>query len=120
MKNHKEQLRAKRHQRILMRINGTAERPRLVIRRSLKNFHAQLIDDTKDKSLISLSTVDKQVKAKVPAGGNVKAAQVLGEVLSQHLKEKGITEIVFDRAGYLYHGRVKIFADALRKGGLKF
>ena len=103
-----------------MRIQGTSDRPRLVIRRSLKNFHAQLIDDTKAKSLVSLSTVDKQVKAKAASGGNLKAAQALGEVLSLRLKEKGITQIIFDRAGYLYHGRVKSFADALRKGGLKF
>ncbi|MDD4899530.1 MAG: 50S ribosomal protein L18 [Candidatus Omnitrophica bacterium] len=120
MKNHKEQLRLKRHKRILMKIFGTAERPRLVIRRSLQNFHAQLIDDTKRKSIISLSTLDKQVKAKAPSGGNNKAAVALGEVLALRLKEKGVTQVIFDRAGYLYHGRVKSFADALRKGGLKF
>lgn len=120
MRNKKEVLRLKRHKRLLMRIQNKSQRLRLVIRRSLKNFHAQVIDDTKNKSIFSLSTLDKEVKAKVVSGGNIKAAQALGEIFSQRMKEKGITEIVFDRAGYLYHGRVKVFAEALRKGGLKF
>ena len=103
-----------------MRISGTQERPRLVVRRSLKNMHAQLIDDTKNKMLFYLSTTDKEVRSKYPCAGNVKSAEFFAQVFSRRAKEKGITRIVFDRAGYLYHGRVKVFAEALRKGGLEF
>lgn len=101
-------------------MQGTMERPRLTLRRSLKNFHAQLIDDTKNKILFSLSTLDKGMKEKIPSGGNIKAAQVLGETFALKAKEKGVQKIIFDRAGYLYHGRVKAFAEALRKQGLEF
>lgn len=120
MKNTREVARLKRHHRIVLTMKGTQERPRLIIRRSLSNFHAQLVDDTSKKVILSLSTADKALKGKFPTGGNVKAAVLFGETLSAKLKEKGITQIVFDRAGYLYHGRVKAFADSLRKGGLKF
>ena len=92
----------------------------MVVRRSLNNLQAQLIDDESKKTLFSLSTADKTVKQKTPSGGNIKAALILGESFSMLAKEKGVTQIIFDRAGYLYHGRVKAFADALRKGGLKF
>ena len=88
--------------------------------RSLKNLCAQVIDDTKNRTIFSLSTSDKEIKQKLPTGGNVKAAQLFGEVFANKAKEKGITKIVFDRAGYLYHGRIKAFAEALRKGGLEF
>ena len=120
MDNKKEISRLKRHRRIKLKMQGTSARPRLVIRRSLKHLHAQIIDDTKSMSLFSLSTISKEVKQKAPSGANVKAATALGEVLSLKAKEKGISEIIFDRAGYLYHGRVKALAEALRKGGLKF
>jgi large subunit ribosomal protein L18 len=120
VKSKRERLRLKRHNSIKLKMHGTAERPRLVIRRSLKNFHAHLIDDTTSKTIFSLSTLTKEIKAKAPSGGNVKAAQVLGEAFSQKAKEKGLKHIIFDRAGYLYHGRVKVFADTLRKGGLEF
>jgi large subunit ribosomal protein L18 len=103
-----------------MRIHGTAQRPRLVIKRSLKNINAQILDDTADKTIFSLSTEDKEVKGKFASAGNVKAAEFFGEVFARRIKEKGITQIIFDRAGYLYHGRVKAFAEALRKGGLTF
>ncbi len=120
MPNKKELVRKKRHVRIRQRVQGTAERPRLVIRRSLCNLYAQVIDDTANKTLFALSTTDKDVKAKIPTGGNIKAAELMGQVFAIRAKEKGISQIVFDRAGYLYHGRVKSFADALRKGGLEF
>jgi large subunit ribosomal protein L18 len=120
MRDKKTLLRVKRHSRIRMRISGTAERPRLVIRRSLKNFHAQIVDDTQNKILLSLSTIDKEIKAKCNSAGNVKASECLGQVLAKRAIEKGINTIVFDRAGYLYHGRVKAFAENLRKGGLQF
>ena len=113
-------LRIKRHNRIKMRMHGTPERPRLIIHRSLKNLSAQVIDDTKNKTLFSFSTLGKEIKQKFPSGGNIKAAEYFGQVFAQKAKEKGITRIIFDRAGYLYHGRIKVFADSLRKGGLEF
>jgi large subunit ribosomal protein L18 len=120
MKNKKEALRLKRHKTLRLRMSGTEERPRLVVRRSLNNLYAQVMDDTNNKSLFSLSTLDKEIKQKCAYAGNVKAAVLLGEVFSRKAKEKGITKVVFDRAGYLYHGRIKSFAEALRKGGLEF
>lgn len=120
MKKTKEMLRLKRHRRIRMTMRGTAAKPRLVVRRSLKNLHAQVVDDTAARTLFSLSTLDKEVRQAMPSAGNVKAAAFLGEVFARRAKEKGISAIVFDRAGYLYHGRIKAFADGLRKGGLKF
>jgi large subunit ribosomal protein L18 len=120
MENKKLLSRSKRHKRIRMRLNGTAEKPRLVVRRSLKNFSAQVVDDAVNKTLLSLSTQDKEVKAKFPYAGNIKAAQFFGEEFARRAKAKGFSQVVFDRAGYLYHGRVKAFADGLRKGGLVF
>jgi len=90
------------------------------VHRNLKNLSAQIIDDTKNKSLFSLSTLDKEIKQKFSQAGNVKAAEFFGEVFARRAKEKGISKIVFDRAGYLYHGRVGAFAEALRKGGMEF
>ena len=118
--NKKELLRLKRHRRILLSLNGTAMRPRLIIHRSLKNLYAQIVDDTNNKTLFSLSTLDKEVRQKFVCAGNIKAAEFFGEVLANRAKEKGITKIIFDRAGYLYHGRIKVFAESLRKGGLQF
>lgn len=120
MKNNKETARLKRHQRIRLRACGNGDRPRLMVQRSLKNISAQIIDDTKNKTLFSLSTMNKEIKQKFNYSGNIKAAEYLGEVLAKSLKEQGIVRIVFDRAGYLYHGRVKAFAEAMRKGGLEF
>lgn len=120
MKNKKALLRLKRHRRIRMRMLGTSATPRLVVRRSLKNIFAQIIDDTKNTILFSLSTVDKEMKQKFSYAGNTKAAQFFGEIFAKKAKEKGITKIIFDRAGYLYHGRIKAFAESLRKGGLEF
>jgi large subunit ribosomal protein L18 len=120
MKNKKELARLKRHVTIRQRVFGTAEKPRLAVHRSLKNICAQLIDDTKNITLVSLSTTDKEIKKKFPYAGNVKAAQFFGETFAVKAKEKGISKVVFDRAGYLYHGRIKVFAEAARKGGLVF
>lgn len=99
---------------------GTKEKPRLVIKRSLNNISAQIIDDAANKMLFSLSTASKEFKSKSSNNGNIKAAELFGQLFSQKAKEKGIVKIIFDRAGYLYHGRVKMFADALRKGGMEF
>jgi large subunit ribosomal protein L18 len=120
MKNKKETSRAKRHTRIRLKMQGSSGRPRLVIRRSLRNIFAQLIDDTARKIIFSLSSLDKEMKQKSATSGNVKAAESFGLFFASKAKEKGIQKIIFDRAGYLYHGRVKAFADALRKGGLEF
>jgi large subunit ribosomal protein L18 len=120
MKDRKELLRLKRHRRIRLRMRGSEERPRLIVRRTLKNLCAQVIDDTKNKILFSLTTSDKEVKQKFTSAGNVKAAEFFGEVFASMAKEKGITRIVFDRAGYLYQGRIKAFAESLRKAGVEF
>lgn len=118
--NKKEQLRLKRHRTIRLKVQGTAERPRLVIKRSLNNLSAEVVDDTRNKTVFSLSTLNKEVRQKLNSAGNVKSAELFGQLFSQKAKEKGISRIIFDRAGYLYHGRIKAFADALRKGGLEF
>jgi len=120
MKNKKGLSRLKRHRRIRLRVLGDELKPRLIVHRSLKNLYAQIIDDAKNKALFSLSTLDKDIRQKIPYAGNIKAAQFFGEVFAARAKEKGITKIVFDRAGYLYHGRIKAFAEALRKGGFEF
>jgi len=116
----KEELRLKRHNRIKIRMLGTMEKPRLVVHRSLKNFSAQILDDTTSKVLFSLSTKDKALKLKFTNAGNLKAAEDFGQLFAQSAKEKGYSKIIFDRAGYLYHGRIKSFAEALRKGGMEF
>lgn len=120
MKNHKEESRLKRHRSIRLKMQGVPERPRLIVHRSLNNLYAQVIDDSQSKTLFSLSTQDKEVKEKFALAGNIKAAGFFGEVFSRRAKEKGISTVIFDRGGYLYHGRVKAFAEALRKGGLLF
>ncbi|MEI6632018.1 MAG: 50S ribosomal protein L18 [bacterium] len=120
MKKTKESIRLKRHRRIRLKMRGTEDKPRLVVRRSLKNMYVQIIDDAAGKSVFSLSSIDKETKKNIPSGGNVKEAGLLGEFFARRVKEKGITKIIFDRAGYLYHGRIKAFAEGLRKGGLEF
>ncbi|RJO64226.1 MAG: 50S ribosomal protein L18 [Candidatus Omnitrophota bacterium] len=120
MKKRKGLKRQYRHVRIRTRLSGDNEKPRLVVRRSLKNFSAQLVDDIKHRTIFSLSTLDKEIKHRFPYAGNVKAAAFFGEVFAQKAKEKGVSRVVFDRAGYAYHGRVKVFAESLRKGGLEF
>lgn len=118
--NDKVLLRIKRHRHIRRRLSGTAESPRLVVRRSLTNMYAQLIDDVKGGVLLSASTNDSAVKSKLAYRGNIKAAVAFGEMFAKKALDKGIKKVVFDRAGYLYHGRVKAFADSARKGGLQF
>lgn len=112
--------RERRHIRLRKRVNGTSECPRLNVRRSLANLFVQLVDDVKGASLVSASTADKDFRKKLTYGGNVKAAALLGEVVAQKAKDKNITKVVFDRGGYDYHGRIKAFAEAARKGGLQF
>jgi large subunit ribosomal protein L18 len=118
--NNKVQLRIKRHKHIRRTLSGTREIPRLVVRRSLANMYAQLVDDVKDCILMSASTNDKEIKGKLAYCGNMKAAVAFGDLFAKRAKEKGYGKVVFDRAGYLYHGRIKAFADSARKGGLLF
>ncbi len=120
MKSKKLLLKSGRKARIRARISGTSDRPRLVINRSLSNLSAQLVDDTVNKTILSLSTFGKEAKSKFAKSGNIKAAELFGEIFAQKAKEKGVGKIVFDRSGYPYHGRIKAFAEKLRKGGLEF
>lgn len=106
-----------RHKRVRGKVSGTAARPRLNVYRSLSNIYAQLIDDVTGTTLVSASTVEKSF---VEYGGNADAAKKVGNILAQRATEKGITECVFDRGGYVYHGRVAALADGAREGGLKF
>ncbi len=113
--------RARRHRRIRKAIQGTKERPRLAVRRSINHIYAQIIDDTLGKTLIQISTLSPDLKESLKkSSGNVKGATLLGFSIAEKCKKAGITKVVFDRAGYLYHGRVKALADAARKGGLSF
>ncbi|MBA7498233.1 50S ribosomal protein L18 [subsurface metagenome] len=112
--------RIKRHKRVRKNISGSSERPRLCIFRSLKHIYAQVIDDKKGTTLVSLSTLGPEIKGKGKYQGNVKAAEMLGSLLAKKLEEKGIKKVVFDRGGYLYHGRVKAVAESTRKGKIVF
>ena len=103
------------HDRIRKKLQGSAERPRLNVYRSLNHIYVQVIDDLHGKTLVSASTAEAKKK-----GGNVAAAKELGKAIAERAKAKGITKVVFDRGGYIYHGRVKALADAAREGGLQF
>jgi large subunit ribosomal protein L18 len=113
----KNKTRQKRHTRVRGKISGTAERPRLNVFRSNKNIYAQLIDDVAGVTLASASTLDKELTA---ADTKVEQAQQVGELVAKRAKDKGIEDVVFDRGGYLYHGRVQALAEAARENGLKF
>lgn len=113
--------RQKRHKIIRKKIVGNSERPRLSVRRSLGNMYTQIVDDTDGKTLLALSTISPQIKDQIKKdAGNIKGATILGTALAALCKEKGVAKVVFDRAGYQYHGRVKALAEAARKGGLEF
>ncbi len=116
----REMLRQARHDRVRKRVSGTAERPRLCVSRTLCNVYVQVIDDTSGKTLLAASTRDKELKPTVKSGGNIDAAKAVGALVAKRAGEKGIKQVVFDRGGYLYHGRVKALADAAREGGLDF
>ncbi|WP_346915911.1 50S ribosomal protein L18 [Clostridium sp.] len=110
--------RERRHLRVRKKIHGTAERPRLAVFRSEKNIYAQIIDDVAGRTLVAASTLDKDFSLKV--GSNKEAAKLVGEVVAKKAIEAGITEVVFDRGGYVYHGRVQMLAEGAREAGLKF
>ena len=109
--------RLNRHKRVRGKISGTAERPRLNVYRSTNNIYAQLIDDVKGVTLCAASSLDKEFEG---TGGNKDAARKVGMAIAKAAADKGITEVVFDRGGYIYHGRVKELAEGAREGGLKF
>ena len=109
--------RMKRHSRVRNKISGTPERPRLSVFRSENNIYAQIIDDVAGSTLVSASTVEKGFEG---SGGNVEAAKKIGALIAERALKKGIEEVVFDRGGYIYHGRVQALADGAREGGLKF
>ena len=110
--------RIKRHQRVRKNISGTAERPRLNVYRSSKHIYAQIIDDVKGVTLVSASTLEKGFEGE--HGGNCDAAKAVGEMVAKKALEKGIKAVVFDRGGYIYHGRVAALAEGAREGGLDF
>jgi large subunit ribosomal protein L18 len=116
----KEKVRIARHKRIRKRLSSAKDRPRLSVHRSLKNIYLQVIDDQNANTLLSFSTLDKEIRARLGYGGNIAAAGLLGELAAEKLKQKGISKIIFDRGGYVFHGRIKAVADGLRKGGLIF
>ena len=109
--------RLQRHKRVRAKINGTADRPRLDVFRSAKNIYAQVIDDVNGVTLASASSLDKAIEG---YGGNVAAATAVGKLIAERALAKGIENVVFDRGGYLYHGRVQALAEGAREGGLKF
>ena len=115
-----EKARLARHARVRKKVSGTTEIPRLSVYRSLKNISAQIIDDTTGNTLIAASSLDKEIKAQAAYGGNKEAAKLVGLALGKKALEKGIDAVVFDRGGYLYHGRVQELADGAREAGLKF
>lgn len=116
----KEELRKKRHGRVRKRVIGTAEKPRLNVFRSLAHIYAQVVDDSTGQTIVSASTVDKELKAQSKTGGNIEAAKLVGGLVGKRAVEKGIEEVVFDRGGFQYHGRVAALADGAREAGLKF
>ena len=114
----RNEMRKVRHERIRENLSGTAERPRLCVFRSNANIEAQIIDDVKGITLVSATSLDKELKLK--NGSNIEAAKVVGAEIAKRAKKAKITAVVFDRGGYLYHGRVKALAEAAREGGLEF
>jgi large subunit ribosomal protein L18 len=122
-KTSKDQTRQKVHTRIRKKLMGTEERPRLNVYRSVNHIYAQVIDDAKGMTLVQATSVEKGkgVKGdKRPTGGNVSSAKEVGKLIAERAKDKGIKKVVFDRGGYLYHGRIKALADAAREAGLEF
>lgn len=112
--------RVKRHYRIRNHVKGTAQRPRLAVFRSNKHMYAQIIDDVTRVTLVAASTMESEIASKVEFTSTVAAAAAVGEVIAKRAVEKGITEVVFDRGGFIYHGKVKALADAAREAGLQF
>jgi large subunit ribosomal protein L18 len=113
----KNEIRSRIHKRIRRKVRGTEARPRLAVFRSVAHIYAQVIDDSKGQTMVAASSIEKAAKTN---GGNVAAAKAIGKAIAQRAQEKGIKQVVFDRGGYQYHGRVKALAEAAREAGLEF
>ena len=120
MSSKSRKARRNRHRRVRMKISGTPERPRLNVFRSLKHIYAQVIDDTLGRTLVVASTIDDRVVSQIGGKTKTEQATAVGKVIAERAQEVGISEVVFDRGGYQYHGRVKALAEAARESGLKF
>lgn len=120
MKQTRRESRTRRHRRVRRKVFGTSERPRLAVFRSHKHIYAQVIDDTQHHTLAAASTLDPDLKTQVETGGTCDASVQVGQLLAKRLLSQGISKVVFDRGGYLYHGRVKALAEAAREAGLDF
>ncbi len=120
IKPDRKKIRLKKHLRIRKGLDGTTERPRLAVYRSVKHMYAQLIDDTNGRTVVSASTLEAPLKTELETGGNIEAAKKVGEMIAKKALEKGIKNVVFDRGGNIYHGRVKAVADGAREAGLEF
>ena len=119
-KKSKAALREKKHMRLRNRLSGTAERPRLAVFRSNNHMYAQIIDDTVGNTLVAASTLEKEIKAELKKTNDVDAAAYVGKIVAKRAMEKGITEVVFDRGGFIYQGKIKALAEAAREAGLVF
>ena len=119
-KKSRTEVRAKKHRRLRNHLAGTADRPRLAVFRSNNHMYAQVIDDTVGKTLVSASTLDKEVKAEIEKTNNVEAAAYLGTVIAKKALDNGINTVVFDRGGFIYQGKIKALAEAAREAGLEF
>lgn len=120
MSINKDTARKKRHFRVRKKVVGTPGKPRLNVFRSVNHIYAQVIDDYSGITLAAASTLDKELKGKISAGGNIAAARTVGELIAKRAVDKGVKGVVFDRGGYIYHGRIKALADAARSKGLEF
>jgi large subunit ribosomal protein L18 len=116
----KNQNRKRIHERVRTRVEGTPERPRLCVYRSVGHIYVQVIDDRSGRTLVSASSVDKETKKNLKGGGNIASAKAVGKYIAERAKAAGVSKVVFDRGGYKYHGRVKALADAAREAGLQF
>ena len=119
-KKSRSEVRVNKHRKLRNRFSGTAERPRLAVFRSNNHMYAQIIDDTVGNTLVAASTLQKDVKANLEKTNNVEAAAYLGKVIAERALEKGVKDVVFDRGGFVYHGKIKALADAAREAGLNF
>ncbi len=120
MRSNREKARKARHFRVRKKVSGTPGKPRLNVFRSLNHIYVQIIDDFSGNTITAASSSDKEIKGKISTGGNIEAAKTVGLLIARRTVDKGIKKVVFDRGGYLYHGRVKALADAAREGGLEF
>ena len=116
----RNEIRKRKHVRVRNKISGTPERPRLCVYRSLSNIYAQVIDDSTGKTLVSASTLEKEIKDSMAYGGNIEGSKAVGKLVAERALAKEINTVVFDRGGYIYHGRVAALAEAAREAGLNF